>query len=318
MQLIDSTEDTHTGRKRRAEDPDITSSDEQFSKMQSPPGQFTGLFKQYMLAEPSVPKDKTFRFPTPPGYEPLNIGKYGSVFVSLDRSRVLKCFDSDQSALQEWQVVKHVVQVAPEYTAGPAFFYKETLPTKAYYCIGLSNTGPTMWTRVREMSLLNMMEASLGLLQAIHFTLLLGTSVDVNDLHEGNVCVRGQDEHFEMRWIDFGEWKIFEDHEKRAKRDALKENGRALLNDDSWLGRLCEDEDESKVDAMFNLLIYFPSNFVERMDLRNLVGYFARSLVWLAKEVETQLMPSSRNAVCTARVAKLLADIEASASVLQA
>ena len=193
-----------------------------------------GLFIEPLYAEPKANVNCN-RFSPPAGFQALSQGTYGDVFVSKDRKTVLKCFVKDAEALHEYEMALRVMNLAPQYTAGPFELIQTHRPASVpYYMMSAQNAGPTLLHRMRGgCPPLTSDELCLCLLQTIHFTLLLGNEIHVADHHEENVCVAQSGSQIEVRWIDFGMWeKGAEDPARRPF--ALCDNAFHLCNLDEW------------------------------------------------------------------------------------
>ena len=195
-----------------------------------------GLFIAHVYAEPKA-HVKCSRFSTPAGFEALNQGTYGDVFVSNDRKTVHKYFVKKEEALHEYKMWTHVMELAPQYTAGPAQLIRKqntaSSPDDFSYVLSTQNAGPTLLHRMKVCCpSLTADELCLCLLQTIHFTLLLGNEIQVADHHEENICVARSGSQIQVRWIDFGLWE--ESTDQVPRRFVLCENALQLCNLEEW------------------------------------------------------------------------------------
>lgn len=176
--------------------------------------------------------------PPPDEYIPLSGGDSSNTFLSRDGTVVYKFYLKQKQARKEWKMVRHVMELAPQYIAGPAHFYMAQgghVDKRGhhyyYYILSTQYAGETLEKRQRERPL-TPDEQCLGLLQAIHFTLLLGAQILVRDIHAINICVSKAGSAIEIRWIDFVKWKV--PTEEEDKRCCLPLNVERLLNTEGW------------------------------------------------------------------------------------
>jgi hypothetical protein len=174
---------------------------------------------------------------TPPKdhYIPLSGGDSSNTFLSRDGKVVYKFYLKEEEARKEWKMVRHVMELAPRYIAGPAHFYMaqggHVDNCGYYYILSTQYAGETLEKRQKERPL-TPDEQCLGLLQAIHFTLLLGSKILVRDIHAINICVSKAGSAIEIRWIDFVKWKV--PMKEEDKRCCLPLNVERLLNAEGW------------------------------------------------------------------------------------
>jgi hypothetical protein len=193
-----------------------------------------GLFVQHAEKHMKMHRVKVHWTP-PPGFMPLSGGDSSNTFLSKDATVVYKCYLKKTEATQEWEMVKRVMALAPMYTAGPADFFLASggwiNGHGSYYILSTQYAGDMLNKRLEE-NLLTPEEHCLGLLQAIHFTLLLGKEILVDDIHGINICVSKADSSVEIRWIDFVKWKVAISEDD--KEVCLQKNARWLLDTNNW------------------------------------------------------------------------------------
>jgi hypothetical protein len=166
-------------------------------------GLFMAHAKEYMATN-----DIRVRWAPPPGFIPLSGGDSSNTFLSRDKTVVYKCYMDVSEAQREWKMVRLVMGLAPQYTAGPARFFlaQGGGPRWPYYVLSTRYAGEMLSKRMSEQPL-TVDEFYLCLLQGIHLVLLLGKLVVVDDVCPINICVRKEGHTIQVRWIDFVTWK---------------------------------------------------------------------------------------------------------------
>ena len=280
------------------------------------PKHATGLFIQHAFAEPVTTKKRPL-YKTPSDIEALSRGMAGDVFVSKeDRSVVLKCFEYDDEALEEYAVATRVMQIAPQYTAGPAdLFLKQRDPdddndsSPYYYVMRTLNAGPTIHHRTQHTECpFSADELCLCVMQAIHFTLLLGNQIRVADIHDENVCVSLSGAQIQVKWIDFGYWLI-PNGADAGPSTRLSHNAVSLCEGLFW-----DEASKGKHPEVIALLQHFNQPSISLgMRLRapeNMIKELKRVAVQLSKHVlREDDNNKKRDTACVSRAKSLLADI---------
>ena len=196
MRLLANTGPTHEKKRmpHPAGAPHMSSADE---------GLFKAHAQEYMAA-----RDISVRWAPPPGCIPLSGGDSSNTFLSHDSTVVYKCYMNMGEAQREWKMVRLVMGLAPQYTAGPARFFLAHGggPRWSYYVLSTRYAGEMLSKRMSDHRL-TVDEFYLCLLQGIHFVLLLGTLVVVDDVFSINICVRKEGHAIQVRWIDFVTWQ---------------------------------------------------------------------------------------------------------------
>jgi hypothetical protein len=191
-----------------------------------------GLFAQ-RAAEYMKERHIPLQWNPPPGFVPLSGGDSSNTFLSNDGKVVYKCYSDAREAKHEWQMVRRVMALAPEYTAGPAHLYLakggQVAKSSFYYIMSTRYAGEMLEERLERLT---PDEHALGLLQAIHFTLLLGEDVLVDDIHRINMCVSKAGSAIEIRWIDFVKWTVPTGEEEKAA--CMHISAKWLLDTSNW------------------------------------------------------------------------------------
>ena len=181
------------------------------------------------------------------------------------------------------------------------------------------NAGSTVQSRIR-LAQLTLEETFLCLLQSIHFTLLLGTQIQVADIHMMNICVSGTGAHIQMRWIDFGLWEVVSNGVNliRAMEHTMAGNVARVLKCQEWMMMLMQEE-TAALEHIYDLLPSFFEDALEDLQLKRRsepnTSLMAKALRWLAHALNTRLFsPHTMTPECMARAEGLLGDIEVTAA----
>jgi hypothetical protein len=244
-------------------------------------------------------------FLPPPGFQLLSRGGQGDAFISSDGHEVVKCFLKDTDAINEWNVLKRVIKVAPEYTAGPAKLFRATnshpdgVHVQSYYALRMRYVGQTLESKIHDLSL---EEFCLCILQAIDFTLLLGTEIEVHDNHDANMCVSMSDSHIQLRWIDLARWKVIT---QTRSHFTIIRNAEQLVCISAWWHMYSKDMHSD----VFTILLHFQDTYVKNP--------IVPCLKTLAAHICDFLKGSTADYKCHDRAQAIMAAIEQNALVAE-
>jgi len=245
------------------------------------------------------------RFKPPEGFKCLGKGETGDVFIS-QHDVVLKFFEDDEAAKTEYAITSHIVDLALQYTAGPVFLFKQKCErTKKEeekewcYVMRTKHAGLTLYQRQYEKPL-SKEELCLCLMQAIHLSFLLGNEIEVNDIHQKNICISSEGSQIEVRWIDLGQWDLL----SSKKYKGLYWNARLLCGYEVWK--------QFKKPILMRLLNQFINelDIIHQKNEKNQIKSIARFLYAFASKLCNMIMPSA--SYSKKRAVKLLQEIKLS------
>lgn len=276
-------------------------------------GFYYGLFIQHhhKFADP-VPGKICKRFDPPEGFEVLSNGMAGETFVSENREIVLKYFTYDTDAEKEYSMIESITRIAPQYTANPIEMYRDYEFFYRPYVIRMPNVGPTLQFERQQVPFTEL-EVIFCLLQAIHFTLLLGQKVMVWDVHEENVCVSGDGPDIQVKWIDFGFWKLCSSNRKETK-SILHENVFELCLKEYW-------DAEGLFHERVNVILEWMRNRLKKGGTLKSTDMVVGSLIQMANRLSNLLIPrplKGKSVLTTEypKLLKLMNDIKGTVSSL--
>ena len=139
------------------------------------------------------------------GLIPIDGGAFGSVGRTRDGSHIVKY---GEILHREYDILTNIQSLAAEYLPVPAALrYVERLEHP--YLLEMMNPGPTLEYLNRHHPLSHN-ERILCQLQWIHFLMLCSGSVLLNDQTPQNICIGGRGPEIQLRFIEFGSWKILD------------------------------------------------------------------------------------------------------------
>jgi hypothetical protein len=168
----------------------------------------------------------------------LTSGGFGDVYLSPNLTTVIKlplpkpvhprrkaCSDEEEAIADESRMLDYLGRRAPDYVPVPCALIRVHDQTLG---IQMPNVGPALCDVLPWMA---PDEIALCILQSIHFVLLLGDRVRMEDVHHGNVCVQLAQEDIRLRFIDVAMWERC-DADRTCWIDVVVRNAQKLFLDE--------------------------------------------------------------------------------------
>ena len=198
-------------------------------------------------------------------------GANGGVFSSTQHTHVIKLiFDQNTTALRrEYQILKYLSCIIPEYTPGPVSLIKTDVVRGAvpplrvdpwhpqFYGILMMHAGNTLF-EVLSSECISPKQMGLFLLQLILSVMKIAPKFEIHDMHDDNICVRHVEggHNITLKFIDVGQWafnNVIEDPKNIYDNiyDVFRRT-KNLLDQEAYLGR----EFFSAIKIFMNYIVF--------------------------------------------------------------